>query len=74
MKTIIRAAAIAGLIILATLNAITQKRSFRFYLGSGKVPKDYLQVGPGTVFSKQAGYGFDLGSTVKIIERGGKDY
>lgn len=68
-----RAAGIAWLIILTTVNVLAQQTSFRFYMGSGEVPKDYLQVGPGSVFSEQAGYGIDMGSTVRIIERGGKD-
>ncbi len=42
-------------------------------MGCGKVPKGYLQIGSGFIFSEKTGYGIDLGSKAKIIDCGGQD-
>ena len=47
--------------------------SYRFDFGPGAVAPGYIQVVPATVYTKQSGYGFDLGSTVSAVDRGGDD-
>src|ERR1019366_466816 len=64
-------AIVTGCFILFSTNA--QVTSYKFDFGSGKVAKGYLQVLPSTVYSKETGYGFDFGSSVTAIDRGGKD-
>jgi lysophospholipase L1-like esterase len=61
--------------ILITLAAIGQSpnSSFKFYFGSGTAAKGYLPVTPATIFNYQTGYGFDQGSVVTAVDRGGKD-
>ncbi len=73
MKTIIKALSIAIVITLAVCNAKAQQTDFKFQLGSGKVPQDYIQIGANTIFSENTGYGIDLGSVVKIIEHESND-
>lgn len=46
---------------------------FKFDFGSGKVEPGYTQILPTTVYTKDLGYGFDLGSTVLAVDRGGGD-
>jgi len=58
---------------LYTFNTMAQQTNFKFQLGCGKVPKGYLQIGSGSVFSEKMGYGIDLGSKAKIIDRGGQN-
>lgn len=53
--------------------AQTNRTSFRFAFGPGKVEPGYIQVLPTTVYTKELGYGFDLGSTVSAVDRGGDD-
>ena len=57
----------------ATCHAGTDPTSYRFDFGPGAVAPGYIQVIPATVYSKQSGYGFDLGSTVLAVDRGGDD-
>jgi lysophospholipase L1-like esterase len=45
--------------------------SLKFDFGSGKVAPGYLQVLPTTVYSKDHGFGFDLGTTASAVDRGG---
>jgi lysophospholipase L1-like esterase len=47
------------------------QKSFKFSFGNGKPVKGYIQVTPQTVFSYQTGYGFDQGSVVETVDRGG---
>ena len=68
----------AGLAIVSpALNTVpwaqTNRTSFRFAFGPGKVEPGYIQVLPTTIYTKELGYGFDLGSTVSAIDRGGDD-
>jgi lysophospholipase L1-like esterase len=46
---------------------------FRFDFGPGPVAPGAIQVVPATVYNTDRGYGFDLGSTVKGVDRGGAD-
>ena len=49
------------------------KTNFKFQFGPGKAAPGYLQVTPATAFNKELGYGFDLGSKILAIDRGGDD-
>lgn len=73
MRNLIRAASIAGMMVIAAFHATGQQTDFKFKMGNGKVPKGYSLVSPDSVFSEKTGYGIDLGSEVNIIERGGPD-
>lgn len=64
-------AIVTGCFMLFFANA--QVSSYKFDFGSGKVAKGYTQVLPTTIYSKETGYGFDFGSSVTAIDRGGKD-
>jgi lysophospholipase L1-like esterase len=62
------------------LSASAQSRSLstapinlKFDFGSGKVKRGYAQVLETTLYSKERGYGFEPGSTVTCIGRGGRD-
>jgi lysophospholipase L1-like esterase len=58
---------------VATCQARADAPIFRFDFGPGKVEPGYLQVVPATVYNKDRGYGFDAGSTVTAVDRGGDD-
>jgi lysophospholipase L1-like esterase len=55
--------------ILLTTNA--QNTSYKFDFGSGRTANGYIAVSPATTFSYSTGYGFDPGSVVQAIDRGG---
>jgi lysophospholipase L1-like esterase len=57
----------------ASFASAAQPASFKFDFGSGKVAPGYVQVLPTAVYSRESGFGFDLGSTVTAVDRGGKD-
>jgi lysophospholipase L1-like esterase len=46
-------------------------QSWQFDFGSGKTAPGYIQVTPQTTFSYKTGYGFDQGSIVESVDRGG---
>jgi lysophospholipase L1-like esterase len=46
---------------------------FQFAFGPGKVEPGYTRVPPATVYTRERGYGFDLGSKVTAVDRGGDD-
>jgi hypothetical protein len=56
-----------------TPTAETSKTSFKFTFGPAKTAPRYTQVSATTLYSKERGYGFDLGSKVEAIDRGGDD-
>jgi lysophospholipase L1-like esterase len=57
---------------LTMINAAgAQPSSFKFDFGSGKTAPGYIQVNPDTRFTYQTGYGFDQGSIVESVDRGG---
>jgi lysophospholipase L1-like esterase len=58
-----------GLLVFGTVMA--QRSSYKFDFGSGKLAPGYIQVTPGTKFSYESGYGFDQGSVVESVDRGG---
>ena len=47
--------------------------TFKFAFGSGKPPEGYVQVSPATVYTNEIGYGFEPGSKVTAVDRGGPD-
>jgi lysophospholipase L1-like esterase len=57
----------------STCRAQTDRKRFRFDFGPGQFAPGYAQVLPETVYTKEQGYGFDLGSKVSGINRGGDD-
>ncbi len=61
------------IILLLFVNAalLAQQTSFKFDFGSNKTATGYTAVTPETKFSFQAGYGFDQGSIVQSVDRGG---
>ncbi|OQP66463.1 rhamnogalacturonan acetylesterase [Niastella vici] len=56
-------------ITVATIQA--QTTSYKFDFGTDRAAKGYIAVTPTTAFSYKTGYGFDQGSTVEAIDRGG---
>lgn len=61
------------LLALVAGSVSAQKSNFKFEFGSGNVKPGYTAVTPSTNYTKQLGYGFDFGSTVQAVDRGGKD-
>jgi lysophospholipase L1-like esterase len=59
-----------GLLIIA-LGGLAQETSFKFDFGTDKAAQGYTAVTPATKFSFQTGYGFDQGSIVQSVDRGG---
>jgi lysophospholipase L1-like esterase len=63
--------ALLGASLSAEAQPTAPARKFDF--GPGKVAAGYQQVLPTAVYSKEAGFGFDLGTTVTGMDRGGKN-
>jgi lysophospholipase L1-like esterase len=55
------------------LQSTGTRTNFKFQFAPGKAAPGYIQVSPATAYSKEIGYGFDLGSKVSAIDRGGDD-
>ena len=49
------------------------KAEYRFDLGPGKVAPGYVKVSPTATYSRDAGYGYERGSKVVGVDRGGDD-
>jgi len=64
-----------GIIFLFTVLLINrteaQQTSFKFDFGTTIPAKGFIAVTPETIYSNQTGYGFDLGSDVVAVNRGG---
>jgi lysophospholipase L1-like esterase len=60
-------------ITIAMAQSQANKESWKFDFGSGKVAQGYKQVLATTIYNKELGYGFEPGSSVQCIDRGGKD-
>jgi len=71
MVSVLRAATPAGAEGPASEPA--HPSSLRFDFGPGKVEPGFIQVLPTTLYRKEIGYGFDLGSTITGVDRGGFD-
>lgn len=62
------------LIIIGSFNqAFSQNTSYKFDFGPGKVGKGYTKVSSQDVYSEETGYGFDNGTKVQDVDRGGRD-
>jgi lysophospholipase L1-like esterase len=59
--------------LLPPKQAAEPPASYKFVLGPRKAAAGYIQVLPATAYSSGLGYGFDLGSKVACVERGGDD-
>ncbi|MGA2798376.1 MAG: GDSL-type esterase/lipase family protein [Thermoguttaceae bacterium] len=65
---------VAAVLLCAPLVYADQdKTSYKFDFGSGRVEPGYIQVLSTTEYNKDLGYGFDFGSTVSAVDRGGND-
>jgi lysophospholipase L1-like esterase len=66
--------AAAGL-CFAWLEALAAEpaHTWRFDFGAGPAAPGWTQVAPGVAFTPERGYGFDLGTTVESVDRGGDD-
>ena len=73
MNNSIKLSGAIAFLMLAAGAVSAQKTDFKFEFGSGKVKSGYTAVTPATVYTKDLGYGFDFGSTVQAVDRGGKD-
>jgi len=51
--------------------SMAQKPVFKFDFGSGKTAPGYIQINSETKFNYATGYGFDPGSVVESVDRGG---
>src|SRR6266480_5709684 len=63
---------------LSSAAAKTETRSpnrviWKFNFGPGKVAPGYTQVMQQAIYSKEAGYGFEPGSNISCVDRGGKN-
>jgi lysophospholipase L1-like esterase len=64
-------ALLLGVMVLAVnLNAAVPTQ---FDFGTGAAAAGYMKVTPTTLYSSSQGYGFDTGSTVTAVSRGGSD-
>jgi lysophospholipase L1-like esterase len=63
---------ISLLLLIATITK-AQQTSFKFDFGTANTAKGYTVVTPATKFTYATGYGFDLGSEVQAIDRGGNE-
>jgi lysophospholipase L1-like esterase len=63
--------AITAILFFFSLFPVASQTAFKFDFGSGKAAPGYIQINPETKFSYQTGYGFDQGSVVESVDRGG---
>ena len=57
--------------LLITSGLFAQPASYKFDFGAGKIAAGYIQITPATKFTYQTGYGFNEGSVVESVDRGG---
>ena len=60
-------------LVCALFAATAGAQPLKFDFGSGKVAPGFTQILPAAVFTPERGYGFDLGSKVVAVDRGGDD-
>jgi hypothetical protein len=65
--------AIALSVAAQSESASTGSPNLKFDFGSGKVKRGYTQVLETTIYSRERGYGFEPGSMVSCVDRGGRD-
>ena len=73
MRISILAPVLASVLLVSTVAAQSPKTSFKFDFGPGKPAPGYQQVLPTAAYTAAAGFGFDFGTTVTAVDRGGKD-
>jgi lysophospholipase L1-like esterase len=59
--------------VFLSIAAEAEQIGFKFDFGTGIVAPGYTPVTPANTYTNELGYGFDLGSNVSSIERGGDD-
>lgn len=71
----LRTLALLILLFIAINATIAQpaQTDFKFDFGSGKAAPGYTKVNASTSYNNEQGYGFDFGSAVAEVDRGGKD-
>jgi lysophospholipase L1-like esterase len=57
----------------ASAAAQPARPTFKFDFGPGRAATGYQRVLPTATYTKESGYGFDFGTTVTGVDRGGKD-
>ena len=66
--------AAAGAVMIAnSTEGRVGRTTLKFDFGPGKAASGYTQVSATTLYSRELGYGFEPGSTVTGVDRGGKD-
>lgn len=60
-------------VIVFSGNVQSQSAAYKFDFGPGKVAAGYQQVLAENIYSKQSGYGFEPGATVRCFNRSGAD-
>jgi lysophospholipase L1-like esterase len=60
-----------AIFLFGATHSIIAQTSYKFDFGSGKVAPGYIQITPASKFSYQSGYGFEDGSGLVSIDRGG---
>jgi lysophospholipase L1-like esterase len=64
---------IVVLVISVGTYAQTEKTSFKFDFGPGKVEQGYIQILPDTAYSQENGYGFEPGAEIDAVDRAAGD-
>ena len=59
--------------MLLARSAHAQGLPMRFDFGSGHAAPGYTKVTANTIYTDELGYGFESGSSVRAIDRGGPD-
>jgi lysophospholipase L1-like esterase len=60
-----------SLLLSTTFVTALSQTNFKFDFGTNKAANGYIAVTPNTIFSKETGYGFEAGTAVQAIDRGG---
>ncbi len=58
-------------VLFATNTLMAQQTSFKFDFGTAKTAPGYTAVTPATKFNYKTGYGFEQGSAIMAVDRGG---
>ena len=68
-------ALLSALAVVCPLCATAQEKrtNLKYSFGPGKVPAEYTQVLPDMKYTAERGFGFDLGSRVTAVDRGGNE-
>jgi lysophospholipase L1-like esterase len=58
-------------LLLVSTTIITQAQTYKFDFGTGRAAKGYTAITPKTTYTAATGFGFEEGSKVEAIDRGG---